>query len=299
MVLTVGSRKDTEVNRAIKKLRTLLKDPKGVFISRVLVPCWRLITRLRQYLSKHNMPRVPKPPVWRYPEGFSVHSIADTGVRFVDNFLSRDEALRVIEHGTLVRKSTVIGPDGSSILHTHRTSSDTLLSPQSDPLLKLITCRAASLFGLPLSHAEIFSLTRYQYGEYYKSHFDHDGSMDADRLYTLLVYLNDLDPDEGGETLFNALHFAVQPVCGRAVIWNNSDTRGNRLKESVHTALPITREGSEKWVAQLWFRAYKFHPGPPPAERTDPPAGIPLKDASNLRGISVAEPAAFNMDISG
>lgn len=227
-----------------------------------------------------------------------MHSVAETGVRLIDNFLSRDEALRIIElHGKAVKKSTVIGPDGSSILHAHRTSSDTLLRPETDPLLKSIILRAASIFGLPPSHAEIFSLTRYQYGEYYKSHRDHDGSIKADRLYTLLVYLNDLDPDEGGETLFNELHFAVQPICGRAVVWNNSDTRRNALKDSLHTALPITREGTEKWVAQLWFRAYKTNSGIRPLERTDPPEGIPLRDASKLRGISVLDERASNTDI--
>lgn len=288
------------MNRAIKKIRNLVTNPRGVFKARVLAPLRVLATRLRRYLSRHQIPRVPEPPVWQFPEGFTVHSIADTGVRFIDNFLSRDEAAKIIAlHGKMVRKSTVIGPDGSSILHSHRTSSDTLLLPESEPLLQAIIYRAASLFGVPASHAEVFSLTRYQYGEYYKSHFDHDGSLKADRLYTLLIYLNDLNEDEGGETLFDKLNFAAHPVCGRAVIWNNSDTRSKVLQESVHSALPVTREGAEKWVVQLWFRAYRMRSNLELPARADPPQGIPLSDASSLPGISVVTPDSAAAKVSG
>lgn len=179
-----------------------------------------------------------------------MRSVANTGVRLVDNFRSREEASRVIDlYGKRVDKSTVLGPDGLSMLHTHRTSSDIRLTSESDPLLRSIICRAAALFGLPTSHAELFSLTRYQSGEYYKRHFDHDGTSEADRLCTLLIYLNDLAADEGGETFFNELHFAFQPVSGRAVVWNNSDINGQRLEESMHNALPVKKDGVEKWVA--------------------------------------------------
>jgi len=238
--------------------------------------------RIRKYLATKGIPNVPAPPIWQFPEGFSVHSIGQTGVRVVDNFLSKEEARALIDlYGLTVVRSTVIGPGGQSVIHDYRTSSNAYVSIDSSPLIKLITYRAATLFGLPVSHAETFSLTRYQYGEYYKGHFDHDGSMKADRLYTLLVYLNDLTPEEGGGTCFEKLNLVAQPVCGRAVVWNNSDLSRVRLPESYHSALPVLKEGAEKWVAQLWFRSYR-QSSAQPAARSAPVTGVPLAVSTPL-----------------
>ena len=270
------------MSQITKKVGTLLRNPTAAFKSRVIWPLSRKSLEFRKYLATKGIPYIPDPPVWQFPEGFRVHSIGQTGVRVIDNFLSEEEAREVINlYGLAVARSTVIGPGGHSITHDYRTSSDTRISIESSTLLKSITYRAATLFGLPVSHAETFSLTRYQYGEYYKGHFDHDGSMKADRLYTLLVYLNGLAPEEGGGTCFEKLNLVAQPVCGRAVVWNNSDLGRVRLAESYHSSLPILKEGTEKWVAQLWFRAYRqtnFRPN----ARTTPSAGIPLKASTPL-----------------
>jgi len=217
----------------LRKIANFSKHPRATFKSRVIRPLKVKALEFRKYLATKGIPYIPEPPIWQFPDGFSVHSVGNTGVRVVDNFLSEEEAREVISlYGLAVSKSTVIGPGGNSITHDHRTSSDTLIAIDSSPLVESLTYRAATLFGLPVSHAEIFSLTRYQHGEYYKGHFDHDGSMKADRLYTLLIYLNGLTPEEGGGTCFEKLNLVVQPVCGRAIVWNNSDLGRVRLPES-------------------------------------------------------------------
>ena len=266
----------------LRKIGTFFKNPRAVFKSRVVRPLRRKSLEFRKYLATKGIPYIPQAPIWQIPDGFSVYSVGKTGVKVVDNFLSEEEALQVISlYGPAVSRSTVIGPGGDSITHDYRTSSDTLIATDSSPLIQSITYRAATLFGLPVSHAETFSLTRYQYGEYYKGHFDHDGSMKADRLYTLLIYLNGLTPEEGGGTCFEKLNFVAQPVCGRAVVWKNSDLNRVRLSESYHSALPILKEGAEKWVAQLWFRSYR-QTSTRPAARSAPPAGIPLEASTPL-----------------
>jgi prolyl 4-hydroxylase len=270
------------LSQITKKIGTFLDSPQAVFKSRVVWPLSRKNLEFRKYLATKGIPYIPEPPIWQFPEGFSVHSVGQTGVRVVDNFLSKEEAQEVINlYGLAVARSTVIGPGGNSITHDYRTSSDTRISVDSSPLLRSVTYRAATLFGLPVSHAETFSLTRYQHGEYYKGHFDHDGSMKADRLYTLLIYLNDLTPEEGGGTCFEKLNLVAQPVCGRALVWQNSDLGRIRLDSSYHSALPILKEGAEKWVAQLWFRAYP-QTNTRPEARSEPAAGVPLQPSSHL-----------------
>ncbi len=279
------------MSQVVSKLGRLLKDPVGVLKSRFMLMKTRQTLGLRRYFSRKGLPSVPEPPVWQFPEGFTVSSVGDTGVRVIDNFLSEEESAEVIKlYGDWVKKSTVIGPGGESILHDYRTSSDTLIRIDSNPIVQAIIYRAATLFGVPSSHAEKFSLTRYKQGEYYKSHFDHDGSLKADRLYTLLIYLNGLTVEEGGGTLFDDLNLVAHPVCGRAVVWPNSDLDAKSIPESVHSALPVLGEGAEKWVAQLWFRAYRVGPKAEPVARRAPQAGKPLSQASELPpGVSLAE----------
>lgn len=248
--------------------------------------------RMRKRLAAHNVTQVPEPPAWQFPAGMTVRDVADTGVRIIDNFCSAEEAERLIEIGRdRVRRSTVIGPDGKSIFHDYRTSSDTLIRlAEADPLMVRIAQRAAALLGLPVTHSETFSLTRYGHSEYYKSHYDHDGSLKADRLYTILVYLNDLGEADGGGTLFEKLRLVARPVRGRAVLWINSDTGRQVIPETLHSALPILNDSAEKWVAQMWFRAYPVSSDVVPPARGDRPAGQPLSAASQVpEGISVYE----------
>jgi len=249
------------------------------------------VTIFRQWLSARSFPRVMDPPAWDYPDGFTIKSVGNTGVRVIDQFLSTEEAQQVIDHhGSLVNRSTVIGQDNASIHHMHRTSSDTFISTHADPLVGKIVRRAASVLGLPPSHAENFSLTRYQHGEFYKSHHDHDGSLKADRLYTVLIYLNGLEAEEGGGTIFPRLNIITQPVCGRAIIWVNSDLDANARMETLHAAMPILREGAEKWVAQLWFRAYKMNDKTALVPRANPMPGEPLNESQpQLPGVLLAD----------
>ncbi len=238
----------------------------------------------RQRQSVAHIPQLPEPPVWEFPAGMTIHAVGDTGVRVVDNFCSAEEAEAVIQIGReTVARSTVIDRDGASVEHAYRTSSDSFLKiDTAAPVVKSIVHRAAALLGVPVSHAEPFSLTRYGSDEYYKSHLDHDGSLKADRLYTVLLYLNGLDHEDGGGTHFEKLNFVSQPVAGRAVMWVNSDRQKQALPESRHASLPVTNDSAEKWVAQMWFRAYEFSVGATPAERADVPPGKPLTDNDAL-----------------
>ena len=69
-------------------------------------------------MATKGIPYIPEPPVWQFPEGFTVHAVGQTGVRVIDNFLSEEEAQEVISlYGMEVARSTVIGPGGHSITH--------------------------------------------------------------------------------------------------------------------------------------------------------------------------------------
>ena len=240
--------------------------------------------KLRYAMSKRGLTEIPASPLWSLPDGFTVRTLADTGVRLMDNFCTRAEAERMIDVcRDKVQRSTVINERKESVEHTYRTSSDmTLHVDGTDPVLKDLVFRASGLLGLPVQCVERTSITRYRSGEYYKSHFDHDGSIKADRLYTVLIYLNDLADEEGGGTMFPDLNVVARPVQGRAICWVNSDPDKSVRRESRHSALPVLKETAEKWVIQLWLRDYEGSQPVKPMLFQPLPAGAPLTGAEQL-----------------
>lgn len=203
----------------------------------------------------------------------------------MDNFVTPDEATYLIEtaRGQL-RRSGVI-THGKAVVHEGRTSSQAVLFHRyrQDPRILPIIARGAMLAGVPMKNAEQIYVSRYGANEFYHGHYDVSGDFLAQhRLCTLLIYLNDLGPDQGGETYFRDLNVAVRPKAGRAVCWTNTNPDGSVHKETLHAALPIQGHDTEKWVIQLWFRPYRMHRIRNRLLPLQAIAGIPLKSGDAL-----------------
>lgn len=230
----------------------------------------RIISRLRRYIvwiadrkgyffAKTFGPRVPLFPIAFLPDGFSVTVAGDTGVAVVDNFCTAEEAEYLISSALGKLKDSHITINNKQIKDDYRTSQTAMVFDPSnkDPAVLPLLYRAGMLLGLPFSNVEAVYVTRYQEGEYYKAHEDYYEGFDGDRLYTILIYLNDLEPDQGGGTTFEKLNIGATPKLGRAVIWANTNPDGSHHPESRHEALPVTN-GGVKWTIQLWYRAYEM-----------------------------------------
>jgi prolyl 4-hydroxylase len=142
-----------------------------------------------------------------------------------------------------------------------RTSSTVLLKkqrPQVAPLLANIT----RLLGKPADHCEDPQCSRYNVGEYYKTHFDGPSCDEptsreflmcgGQRLATVLVYLNSVG--RGGETAFPLLmdgRMRVAPQRGRALVFFPGNVDGDIDQRLLHEALPA---GEVKFVSQVWVR---------------------------------------------
>lgn len=203
--------------------------------------------------------RVPTFPLVHLPDGFTVEHVGNTGLSIVENFCTPEEARATIEAAQHRLEASRITIDNKQVQDAYRTSQTaTVFDPTvQTPVVVPLLYRAAMLLGVPPTHAENVFVTRYQEGEYYKAHEDYGDNFDGDRLYTVLIYLNDLADDQGGGTVFTDLNVGVKPRLGRAVIWTNTNPDGSRHTETRHEALPVTN-GGEKWAIQLWFRAYEL-----------------------------------------
>lgn len=198
-------------------------------------------------------------PVDFLPPGFAVSQIADTGVSVIDNFCTREEAKYIIETARPYLTPSRIVVNNESVLDDYRSSSTASVYNSSfkDPALLPLLFRGAMICGVPYTHVETVFVTRYSSKEFYKSHEDFFPGFQGDRLYTVLIYLNDMEPEEGGSTTFEKLRLGATPKCGRAVSWTNRNPDRSPHPETTHEALPVA-EGSEKWAVQLWFRRYEL-----------------------------------------
>ena len=202
---------------------------------------------------------VPVFPLALLPDGFEINWAGDTGVAIVNNFCTRDEAEYLIARSGKRLVDSRITINNKQIKDPYRKSQTAIVFDpyNKDPAVLKIVTRGAMLLGVPADHVESVYVTRYRSDEYYKAHHDAYPGFDGDRLYTILIYLNDLTEDQGGGTVFEKLNIGVRPKCGRAVVWTNTNPDGSLHPEAVHEALPV-KSDAVKWVIQLWFRSYKM-----------------------------------------
>ena len=79
-----------------------------------------------------------------------------------------------------------------------------------------------------------FNLQRYQKGQHFQKVHTARSSLDTlHRLFAWMTYLNDVDQEDGGSTLFTHYDLAIQPRKGLTLIWPAEWThahKGNVLK---------------------------------------------------------------------
>lgn len=221
---------------------------------------WRWYTARQGFFAARLFGlRVPVFPLVHLPDGFTVEHVGSTGISLVENFCTPDEARAIVDASRDRLRASRITVNNEQVLDDYRTSQTaSVFDPRNkEPAVVPLLYRAAMLLGVPATHAENVFVTRYGEGEYYKAHQDFYPGFDGDRLYTVLIYLNDLRDDQGGGTVFADLNVGVRPRLGRAVIWTNTNPDGSHHPETRHEALPVTNDG-EKWAIQLWFRAYEL-----------------------------------------
>jgi hypothetical protein len=221
--------------------------------------CATVYKRRHYYFSKLFGATVPAHNLSFLPDGFTVHKIWQTGIAVIDGFCTPDEAQAIIALAKDKLTPSGVQEKGKIVFAAGRQSDTAqVFGPgNTDTVLLPIACRAAALVGLPYTHLEAVYVTRYQEGGHYNEHVDYGDHYNIDRLYTILLYLNDLDPAYGGGTAFPRLNIKVQPKLGRAVSWTNLNPDRSPHWETSHAALPV-KAGGEKWAIQFWFHPYKM-----------------------------------------
>eukprot|EP00928_Gymnodinium_smaydae_P100391 TRINITY_DN9835_c0_g1_i3.p1 TRINITY_DN9835_c0_g1~~TRINITY_DN9835_c0_g1_i3.p1 ORF type:complete len:218 (+),score=37.41 TRINITY_DN9835_c0_g1_i3:51-704(+) len=142
----------------------------------------------------------------------------------------------------------------NSVSSSTRTSYSCTLSPAQTPIVTRIEKRLSALVDMSVDVLEPLVLVRYKPGQFFKTH--HDGRF---RPKTVFIYLNDLEPDDAGETFFPRLGIKVAPRKGCAVMWSNVLGPGEEDLRLLHLGLPPksgTKYGVNCFFNEKCMRTY-------------------------------------------
>jgi prolyl 4-hydroxylase len=229
----------------------------------ILVAIFVLWTHRNTVVTRRRI--VPEHEIVRKHPNFPLYVIR--------NCLSPEECelFKMTAISTLQRSSTISNTPISNV----RTSHNTFLNPNlymdtpiAAPMRRLEDI-AQRMSGMPPSHNEAFQVVRYEPGQYYREHYDacvpEDAPMcrvDAEghglRFATLLVYLNDLPEDAGGETHFPKLNATVRPRAGHAVFFMNVDPNDHTKHHPLSKHASLDLKKGTKWICNLWIRCKPY-----------------------------------------
>jgi prolyl 4-hydroxylase len=196
--------------------------------------------------------------------------------------ISAQEAQHLIAlaQGRLSRSTVIHSSTQAGTVDEVRTSQTAFLDKAQDPVVAALEERVARLLGCTVAHLEPLQVVHYTEGQQYKPHHDYfdaaylastDGNQ---RRHTLLIYLNDVPWESGGQTVFPHLGLGLQPRLGLGLYFQNADPLTGVDPQTLHAAMPL-QPGAEKWACNVWVRQGPWVPPDAASQAQDdsvPPA---------------------------
>ena len=133
------------------------------------------------------------------------------------------------------------------------------------------------LNNLPLEQMEEVQVVRYRKGEEFSWHYDEipgpQLSNGGQRVATILVYLNTIDKEKGGGTVFRDLKdpitgtcLTMRPKLGSALLFFPAFANGMPDDRTLHKGEVAI---DEKMIAQMWVHEKSYSPVVPSGNRHD------------------------------
>ena len=213
---------------------------------------------------------------------YSINCISERPLLFqLPNFISVDNCEHIIARAShQLEKSFVMGGGSKDTIEPYRSSFNAWLS--RDLILEKMLQRLEVITKIPISYllqkTEELQVVKYENQGQFKLH--HDSSNFHPRFFTLLLYLNDLPDDSGGQTYFpftgvdrkfdysieDAISKGftvyeehknsgtyIQPKKGDAILFFNYNINGEIDTSAVHAGLPLNSNTTDKWIANYWL----------------------------------------------
>lgn len=174
-------------------------------------------------------------------------------------FCTAEECRHLAEAAIPVLEPALIADPATGQLREHpiRTSHAAFLGPTRESLpVRAINLRIAAASGTQAAQGEPLVVLHYAPGQQYRAHLDTLPAATNQRIWTLLIYLN--DGYQGGETQFPAINLSVKGKLGDALLFRNTLGNGQPDPNARHAGLPVT--AGRKWLATRWIRERPMTP---------------------------------------
>ena len=182
-------------------------------------------------------------------------------LNIIEDFLDEKTCthlMNIIKKNHYESTITTVDTEPDKYFRTSKTAD----MPQSDPVVKALESQICNYLGIEMERSETTQGQYYEIGNEFKPHTDwftrnsdeweKFAAVQGQRTWTFMLYLNDVE--EGGETEYTDLHIAMKPKRGMGIFWNNMDSNGNELQDTIHWGKPPIK--GKKFVITKWFREY-------------------------------------------
>ncbi len=191
---------------------------------------------------------------------FPLEHIRNDKIVAFDRVLTPAETQYLIVKGSPFLGSSLLEGGGEN--KENRSSSSAFIPKGATPWIKHLEQRFAAILQTKPENLEPIQFCRYTHGQKFEPHLDSLKKVGppGQRMSTLLVYLNDLPPEEkGGRTIFDKFNAAIKPQQGTALAWNNVNPKTGRIDRDMwHEGEVLSYRGSEKFILNVWSRKRSF-----------------------------------------
>ena len=179
-------------------------------------------------------------------------------INIYDNIIDSDECNKLLEisNGKFMQ-STLYSSNNNFIDQKSRSSTNFYFNRSENDLIRKIENKVCDLLNIKLDQIEPLQIAKYEKGQEYKYHYDYFDQTDNQRQYSIIIYLNDLDEQDGGATHFSLYKCKFFPYKGRAIQWNNINSDKSLNKLSLHAGQPILTDKT-KYILTIWTREHSL-----------------------------------------
>ena len=184
----------------------------------------------------------------------------DPKIIYIHNFLTDENQINhLISLADELKKPSTIDTrhNPNAILKDVRTSESAHIGKSTDEIITALENRACEYVGLSTKHLEPMQIAVYDSGQKYSPHYDFFSGdsteiVKGNRNKTVLLYLNDLPDNAGGNTYFPKLNLRIKPKAGDAIYFENMKD-GDVDYDTLHAGEAIIGD-YKKYAVNIWFR---------------------------------------------
>ena len=176
-----------------------------------------------------------------------------------DNFLTDDECDFIIEtsknnyvHSNIISYDNIESEDND-----HRTSKTYFFQYKQNNIIENITKKIIKLLNINEDLLESLQSTKYDKNQFFKLHHDYLYNESNQRKYSIIIYLNDLLPEDGGETFFPFYNTKIIPKKGTILYFDNLFYNNFENPLTLHESKSILNNKS-KYIITTWSRLNKY-----------------------------------------